>query len=301
MKTLRNLFCLFLFVLPALGVFSQSNGNTIFIPLEKCDDDYEINDDTESELAMQPEENDYNYYCSLLKEKLQIDFSYPHESIDICQGTPINDVNFGPALTFGQKMEEFPMLTYFEIEFIVRQSKNSQVAVMDLENWNKPKPKEYYSPSKLEYNFPAATGYMLHNCNTPWVDWYIYNTSGVITKDETGKLSEEDAALLQEKVSKLRAEYERCFENNELTRRANCDRIFIVKIPNMDKVTISELSYMDSPETEAKLKSNATECYAVDFFKRSSIFPLRMLFFINGNNTSIDECVADFAEYVKFE
>lgn len=49
MKTLRNLFCLFLFVLPALGVFSQSNGNTIFIPLEESDDDYEINDDIESE------------------------------------------------------------------------------------------------------------------------------------------------------------------------------------------------------------------------------------------------------------
>lgn len=48
MKTLRNLFCLFLFVLPATGVFSQSNENIKHIPLEEIDDEGTVNDDIES-------------------------------------------------------------------------------------------------------------------------------------------------------------------------------------------------------------------------------------------------------------
>ena len=49
MRTLRNLIWLLLFVLPATGVFSQSNEKINRIPLEESDDDYEINDDIESE------------------------------------------------------------------------------------------------------------------------------------------------------------------------------------------------------------------------------------------------------------
>lgn len=49
MRTLRNLIWLLLFVLPATGVFSQSNEKINRIPLEEYDDDHEINDDIESE------------------------------------------------------------------------------------------------------------------------------------------------------------------------------------------------------------------------------------------------------------
>lgn len=48
------------------------------------------------------------------------------------------------------------------------------------------------------------------------------------------------------------------------------------------------------------LKSGATECYGVEFYKKSSIDALQMLFFINGDKTSINDCVADMAEYINF-
>jgi hypothetical protein len=49
------------------------------------------------------------------------------------------------------------------------------------------------------------------------------------------------------------------------------------------------------------LKSGATECYGVEFYKKSSIDALQMLFFINGDKTSINDCVSLLAEYIKFE
>ena len=49
------------------------------------------------------------------------------------------------------------------------------------------------------------------------------------------------------------------------------------------------------------LKSNATQCYGVEFYRKANYWPLKMLFFINANEISIDECVADMAEYIKFE
>ena len=48
MRTLRNLIWLLLFVLPATGVFSQSNEKINHIPLEEIDDEGTVNDDIES-------------------------------------------------------------------------------------------------------------------------------------------------------------------------------------------------------------------------------------------------------------
>ena len=70
----------------------------------------------------------------------------------------------------------------------------------------------------------------------------------------------------------------------------------------MERVTTqlvsSEVSHQ---KIEAELKENATECYGVEFYNNTSHTTFIMLFFINGNNATIDECVAKIAEYVKFE
>ena len=85
------------------------------------------------------------------------------------------------------------------------------------------------------------------------------------------------------------------YKNTDLNRKTDSDVVSIVRIPNLETV-VSNSEKMDS-----ELKSNATECYGVEFYKHSSYEPVIMLFFINGNRTTIDECVDKMAEYIKFE
>lgn len=120
--------------------------------------------------------------------------------------------------------------------------------------------------------------------------------------DDSGKLSASQLAELQKKVSALRAEHELCYVNGDLTEKVNCDRVFIVRIPNIGKIRggVYQDEYPFAGVIE-DLKSGATECYGVEFYKKSSIDALQMLFFINGDKISIDECVADMAEYINFE
>ena len=75
-----------------------------------------------------------------------------------------------------------------------------------------------------------------------------------------------------------------------------------MRIPNIGKIRggVYQDEYPFAVVIE-DLKSGATECYGVEFYKKSSIDALQMLFFINGDKTSIDECVADIAEYINFE
>ncbi len=172
--------------------------------------------------------------------------------------------------------------------------------MMDIDSAEKPRPRAY--SNNRAYDFPASTSWMLSNCHYPWAPWYIYATYGIIMEDDSMKRSDEEIAELQKQVARLRGKYERLIEKDELTRKAGCDRVFIVRIPDMVKIcTNRDIPEYYCPKAEALLKSNATECYGVEFYKHSSYEPLKMLFFINGNNTTIDECVSQMAEYIKFE
>ena len=236
--------------------------------------------------AMAGNENDYEEYCSLLKQKLNLTFSAPEDAISFK-----TDSTMFFAFTFAEASEEVPYEIVFMAAPIVNLSENCSAVMMDVgyvlgersgndECWSNP------------------TAWMLNNCNTRWCIPLIRNT-GVCNNDGSKIYTEEETAAFMEKISQLRAQYERCIENDRLTNMTNSDRIFIVRIPYMERVTTA--GFMSCPETEALLKANATECYGVEFYKHSSCEPFRMLFFINGNNTTIDECVAKMAGYIRFE
>lgn len=239
------------------------------------------------------QDNNYNNYCSHLYDILNARVAISENFVKYQNESPIL------VFTFGEQSEELPTVPIFEAGPIIHLSKECKIVIMGVDGKQKPRPESYLE--NREYNVPIATSWMLNNCDTPWAQWYINNTGGVVEKDSQ-KLSEEDYALLRQKVAKLRSENELCIVNTRLTDKVNCDRIFIVRIPNIEKVgTHRPYPELSAQKTLKEIKDNTTECYAVEFYKHSSIIPLQMLFFIDGNATNIEECVNSVAEYIKFE
>ena len=236
----------------------------------------------------------YKEYCRQMKEKRNLTLSVPESAVSFQSESSLF------VFSFGEKVEELAGRPIFMAGPIISLSKDCSLVMMDIDSAEKPRPGAY--SDNRAYDFPASTSWMLSNCHYPWAPWYIYATHGIIMEDDSMKRSDKEIAELQKQVARLRAKYERLIENDELTRKSGCDRVFIVRIPDMVKIcTNRDIPEYYCPKTEALLKTNATECYAVEFYKHSSYEPVKMLFFINGNNTTIDECVSQMAECIKFE
>lgn len=230
------------------------------------------------------------------KEKLNVSFSCPRESLK----------NIGEESSlrfeFGKALDEFPTIPIFYGGSIVELSENCSVVMMDIKNVQKPRAESY--PKDREYETPEVRGWMLNNCETPWAGWYIQNLRGVRNDKSANErkiddwmqpLPEDKLSALQEKVSRLTELHVVMYKNTGLNRKTNSDVVSVVKIPNIETVV------SNSERIDSELKANATECYGVEFYKHSSYEPVIMLFFINGNRTTIDECVDKMAEYIKFE
>ena len=222
----------------------------------------------------------YKNYCKELKEKLDITLSVPESVVSFHDDGLIFPFTFGEIVVFTGGP-------------VVKLSDDCSLVMMN---------NNYMKRLHItDYTWTTTSGWMLDNCDMPFCEPMITNT-GIRNEDGTLPFTKEETAAWREKIAKQRSIYERCIENDRLTCKVNCDNIYIVRIPNMERVTTqlvsSEVSHQ---KIEAELKENATECYGVEFYNNTSHTTFIMLFFINGNNATIDECVAKIADYVKFE
>lgn len=239
---------------------------------------------------------EHERYCSMLKDKLGVELTAPAGSFQFLSDT----FAFAKSsvICFG---DSYPNLgaAGFVIGPTVKLNKNCSVVMMDIEMQGKPRPA--HMPAPRDYTFAHTAAWMLNNCGEPWAYFYIYNIRGVRNEDSVGP-SPEELRVMQEKVDALRAKYERCIEDGEMIEKMNCDRAFIVRIPDIEKIGKNpEFAGLLPPGYLEALKSNATQCYGVEFYRKANYWPLKMLFFINADEISIDECVADIAGYIKFE
>ena len=229
----------------------------------------------------------FDNYISQLNETWSIKLSVPEKRI-----TTFAEDSFC-VFTFGDMLDDLPTLPVFEGGPVFSLSRHCKVVLSDINN----RPK--HRPENFTYTTPSAVSWMLSNCDVPWAMWYINNAGGVIT-DNPKVLSVDQQAALRLEVESLRQKYERVLENCSLTQVANCDKIFIVRIPHLDKIGINKFIPPSPFETlEAELKTKAVECYGVEFYKHSLIEPFKMLFFIDGE-TNIDKCVSKMARCLKF-
>ena len=238
----------------------------------------------------------YKRYCSQLKDKLGIVLAVPADAFEFLPES--SALAAPPVIAFG---DSYPNLgaAGFVIGPTVKLNTNCSVVMMDIEMQGKPRPA--HMPAPRDYTFAHTAAWMLNNCGEPWAYFYIYNIRGVRNEDSVGP-SPEELRAIQEKVDALRAKYERCIEDGEMVEKMNCDRAFIVRIPDIEKIGKNpEFAELLPPGYIEALKSNATQCYGVEFYRKANYWPLKMLFFINADEISIDECVADIAGYIKFE
>ncbi len=235
----------------------------------------------------------YQDYYSQMKEKQGVILSIPEKLVRFHTDVPMM------IFTFGKMIEDLPTLPMFKGKVSVNLSEHCIVIMEDISH--RSKPHSYPSSQHRIHDMPDVTGWMLNNCNAPWAKWYIENMGGVISNNSKS-LSKEEQDSLKEKVLALRSRYERYIEDTKLTQKANCDKIFIVRIPNIEKIAINEFEPNSlSSAIDTELKKNMTKCYGVEFFKQSSYTNVKMLFFINGENTTIEKCIAEVADYLKFE
>ena len=223
---------------------------------------------------LRAENNDYNRYRRQLKEKLGIELSVPDSSFEFVSGpfadyetmpSDIVDYSKGHILSFG---DNHPLLGCAAYLFgpTVKLNEHCRVAMMDIENVSKPRP--LHRPAPHDYTFAQTSSWMLNNCGEPWAFFYIYDIRGV-RDDNAVRPSPEELRAMQEKADSLRAKYERCVEEGDLVEKTNCDRVFIVRIPDIEKIgTNPDFAPFLSTEYVEALKSNATQCYGVEFYRK---------------------------------
>lgn len=236
---------------------------------------------------------DTKKYCTELKEKRQVEFTASTAKLEF-----ITEQSF-PVFTFGEMENEISALPTFEAGPILKLSEDCSVIMMSVDNIKKPRPDSY--PKERDYNIPSSTAYMLNNCGTIWAKWLIDNSGGVIDENVKNRFTSAEQDSIREKISILRSQNERCIKKNEITKSVGCDRIFIVRIPDIQKVgTHRPLPELSCPNLDAGLKEKFNGCYCIEFYKESSYEPLKMLFFIDEKQTTIDESILKIADYLKF-
>lgn len=247
-----------------------------------------------SSLSLFANSEDYKKYCAELKEKRSVEFTPSTDKLEF-----ITEQSF-PVFTFGEMDNEISALPTFEAGLILKLSDNCSVIMMSVDNIKKPRP-EAYSKDRV-YNIPSSTAYMLNNCGTPWAKWLIDNSGGVIYDENVkNRFSSAEQDSIRERISNLREQNERCIKENEITKSVGCDCIFIVRVPDIKKIgTHRPLPELSCTDLDTRLKEKYTECYSIEFYKESSYEPLKMLFFIDANKTTIDECIGKIVNYLKF-
>lgn len=235
----------------------------------------------------------YAEYCSQMKNEFSVRFSVPEAKLEFYMADPFL------TFTFGNPVEELPGGPIMEAGPVARLSDNCTVVLMNAALSGKDRA-DMHMKEKVDFYGPVATAWMLINCHKPWAGYYIYNDGhgGVILdKPVEGKKTRtaEEFEALRKEVASLRSQYERNIENSALNTKFNCDRVSIVRIPDIDKV-----GNMMAPEKDAGIKAGATECYGVELFQWSTGQRIPMLFFIHGQKVSIDACLAKMAKYMQF-
>lgn len=125
-------------------------------------------------------------------------------------------------------------------------------------------------------------GIMLNNCNLPWMQ--IERMKEILN----------DSSLMKQ-IFNARNQYVKKETSKPLLQRTNSDCVFIVKIPNMEKVSCRK-------KVLNNVKNNFSECYGVDFYRVDRYKPISMLVFIDTNSVkTINDYVNDISHYVRFD
>lgn len=230
-------------------------------------------------------------YAVLLKERCHISVNFPDDIIDNCSAvTPqyfcFDEILSSPKFYYGS---------------VINLTANCYVVMMDVLNQKQ----AHYDIGQLVVNYyPDAVSWMLKNCDLPWGRWSYTPPGGLLSKTDMQKEenkplktpSKQERIEMIKKANSLRLEYEQTIEQNELTEKTKCSVIYVVKIPNMERITCTDESLSN------RLKKNSTDCYGVEFHKSSTHIGLKMLLFLNNKEgKTIGDYLYLISQYFEFE
>ena len=249
----------------------------------------------------------YQDYCSNAKTEIGLNISFPEKRIlemwHPDSALQIIIFNYPP-------ISQDPL---FVFEPFVKVSKHCSVlmeAKRGVKKYNGPIP-PYSYPSDYVL-FPFGASFMLKNSDIPHDFRHVNNITktGIISnKPDAKPCPQRDAKDIEKVKQEAReriSQYSRIIDDSPLTQDLNCQNIVITEIPQVDKVRLwvtasgrpEEIKYFNPG-----FESNNLQCYAVQFYTTEEELPrsFHTLFFIDGNKTSIDKCIAKAAKYIKFD
>lgn len=242
-------------------------------------------------IPVKAQEQIFTDYAALLKERCSISVNFPNNIIDYSPAATPQYFSF-------DGLQSSPKFYYVPI---INLTANCNVVLMDVINQKQ----AHYDIGQLVVNYyPDAVSWMLKNCDLPWDRWSYTPPGGLLREADMQKTenkllktpTEQERAEMIKKANLLRLEYEQTIEHNELTEKTNCSVIYVVKIPNMERVICTDESL------SKRLKKNSTDCYGVEFHNSSTHIGLKMLLFFNDKeNKTIGNYLYLLSQYLEFE
>lgn len=236
-----------------------------------------------SSATSDPMGDDWETYVRKNKEYWGVSISFPHHvKIESEENVPLSKMRVFQFASMRQSGGNIPI---FEAGPIITLDDNCVLLMSSVRFASKPKPDhevpiDEYTISRHGASF---TSELLNNCGLPW--FHIDHEPSVLNDKE-----------LMEKINATKQKHIRMHANDRLTQITNSDKVFVTKIPNMQKVKCEVVS------VTRHVKKNATDCYGLEFYRADRYYSVNILLFINSKGgKTIDDYVEQISGYVKFD
>lgn len=226
--------------------------------------------------------NDYDTYVEIHKDYWGVSLSFPQSMIE---RNVEGQTNIWRIFQFSSKEESDGHMPVFNSGPIVNIDKNCLLLMPFLLGEQKPRP-AYEAPiteHTVTNHSAIFSGRLLNNCGFPW--FHIDHDLSVLNDKE-----------LMEKINTTKHKYVQTHADDKLTKNTNSDRVFLTKIPYLNKMKSSDDSL------NLRLRENATDCYGLEFYRADRYHTVEMLLFITANGgKTIDDYVEEISRYIKFD
>lgn len=225
----------------------------------------------------------YQNYCHNAKESQDLTISFPEKWVAMPNPKGFQYFTFGP---------QGRISPIFEYEPIVKLSKSCTLV--------------------LEFKMASRKFELLPDSIRPRSDYGKFGIFGLdmlLGNLEMPSLAEihhnrNSNKKIKQEIDDLTTKYARIVTHGKTIKRAHCEEISILQIPHMEKLTVHKNAGA-IVDFNPGFESENMQCYAVSF---TTTFPIsnqfasvRMLFFIDGNKTTIDKCIEKTAKHIRFE
>lgn len=220
----------------------------------------------------------YLEYCQHAKSERSWTLSFPKQMVEMSHPDGFQYFTFGPQQLINP---------IFEYEPLVKLSKHCTIALEfkhALRKTTKPRNKDHALTNLAEN--PFGDGFLMLNLSRP------------------NELN--NPAVIKKKSSEVET-YSRVIGKGKAIKLTHCEAISIVEIPQLANIKVHKHRSKREAIVESfqpGFESDNLHCYAVCFqatSAESTPADIRMIFFIDGNKTSIDKCIAKAAKYIKFD